>query len=305
MRYPICLFFLLLFSCQAESPKQAYHLELQSSDLPSFFDFSEDRIPLVSAHRGGRNIKGFPENALETFKMVSEQGPVIIECDVNLTKDSVLILMHDDDLDRTTTGTGFVGEQPWDEIKNLKLVDDFGNTTSFSVPLFEEVLNWAKDRHILAIDVKREVPFRDVIDLIKATETESIATVISYSLEDAMEIHSLDSTLMVSVSIGSLKDLQNHLEAGIPANKMMAFTGTRQVNPTLNKALKAYGIPVTLGTFSTVDDEPAWLRSAAYKDLLSQGVDIIATDRPIEVSQLILEDWESNESPKQSFFKRD
>src|SRR5690606_25051382 len=63
-------------------------------DLYRFLTYSEDRVPLVSAHRGGPDI-GFPENAIETFQRAASKMPAIIECDIALSKDSVLVLMHD------------------------------------------------------------------------------------------------------------------------------------------------------------------------------------------------------------------
>ncbi len=59
-----------------------------TTDLYRFLTYDEKRYPLISAHRGGATTK-FPENALETFENSLRQQPVIIECDVRLSKDSV------------------------------------------------------------------------------------------------------------------------------------------------------------------------------------------------------------------------
>ncbi|WP_373396985.1 glycerophosphodiester phosphodiesterase family protein [Algoriphagus halophilus] len=83
-----------------------------------FYTWTSDRIPMVSAHRGGP-YPGFPENAIETFENVLNYTPSIIELDVAMTKDSVLVLMHDDDLDRTTNGTGKVEEVTYEYIQSL------------------------------------------------------------------------------------------------------------------------------------------------------------------------------------------
>src|SRR5690554_173485 len=69
-------------------------------DLYRFFTYGENSYPLVSAHRGGVS-KGFPENALETFAHTASKMPAIIECDIRLTRDSVLVLLHDETIERT------------------------------------------------------------------------------------------------------------------------------------------------------------------------------------------------------------
>ncbi len=299
---PVFLSILLISGCQKAGGPD-FRLDLGATDLPTFLDFTSERLPLVSAHRGGRGLAGFPENALETFQQVAPQTPGLIECDVNMTKDSILILLHDDDLDRTTTGKGPVLQKTWQDLQTLRLVDDFGKRTRFQIPLFEAILDWSSGACLLAVDVKQEVPFERVVQVIQRKNAQSFATVIAYTLEDAQLINRLDPYLMISVTIESIKDLQTYLEAGLPANRLMAFTGLGDPNPNLYEALHAYGIPVTLATFSTVDDQPKHQRKKSYADLLKTGVDIIATDRPLEVGALVLERWENQDFEKKQFYK--
>ena len=154
--YIIALFPLFL----SAQPATKHYLQFnKAGDLQAFLHYDADRVPMISAHRGGRNIPGFPENAIETFDYVLSKTPAIIEFDVRMSKDSVLLLMHDYDLDRTTTGTGKVAEKFWSEIEPLFLKDDFGKVTTFKVPLFSEALAWAKGKTILTVDVKRGVPY--------------------------------------------------------------------------------------------------------------------------------------------------
>ena len=63
---------------------------------------------MVSVHRGGGERKGFPENCLESFDYISKKMSCLIECDIEMTKDSVMVLMHDKTLDRTSTGRDLV-----------------------------------------------------------------------------------------------------------------------------------------------------------------------------------------------------
>ena len=125
---------------------ERHHIKVESlNDTRNFYTWTSDRIPLVSAHRGGP-YPGFPENAIETFENVLKYRPAIIELDVAMTQDSVLVLMHDDDLDRTTNGTGKVNEVTYDYIQTLFLEDNEGKLTEFKVPTLEEALIWSKGK---------------------------------------------------------------------------------------------------------------------------------------------------------------
>ena len=78
-----------------------------------------------------------------------------MEVDVAETKDGKLVLMHDDDLERTTTGTGLVADHTLAEIQALKL-ETGSKVTDFSPPTLEAALDWAvKNDAILELDKKR------------------------------------------------------------------------------------------------------------------------------------------------------
>ena len=76
----------------------------------------EDR-PLSVAHRG--HSIAYPENTLEAYRKAIELGVEMIECDVNITRDGKLVMMHDPTLNRTTNGTGNVSAATWEEIQGL------------------------------------------------------------------------------------------------------------------------------------------------------------------------------------------
>jgi glycerophosphoryl diester phosphodiesterase len=90
----------------------------------------------VIAHRGG--AKYAPENTLAAFKNAIAQGADWLEFDVQMTRDGALVVIHDETVDRTTNGTGAVGDLSLEQIKAL----DAGNGEQ--VPTFEEVVALAK-----------------------------------------------------------------------------------------------------------------------------------------------------------------
>src|SRR5512132_528166 len=73
--------------------------------------------PLSIAHRG--HSFAYPENTREAYRKAIELGVEAIECDVNITRDGKLVMMHDSTLDRTTTGTGRVSAATWEEIQQI------------------------------------------------------------------------------------------------------------------------------------------------------------------------------------------
>ncbi|MEO8357596.1 MAG: glycerophosphodiester phosphodiesterase family protein [Chloroflexota bacterium] len=105
--------------------------------------------PLSVAHRG--HSIAYPENTLDAYRKAIELGVEMIECDVNITGDGKLVMMHDPTLDRTTTGSGLVSSATWDEIQRLdagrKFNREFGGAR---VPSTEETLLLYKETGTLS-----------------------------------------------------------------------------------------------------------------------------------------------------------
>jgi len=74
-------------------------------------------FPLWIAHRGAGKLA--PENTLAAFRLGAAHGYTAFECDVKLSADGVPFLLHDDTLERTTSGRGVAGEHPWAELSRL------------------------------------------------------------------------------------------------------------------------------------------------------------------------------------------
>jgi len=105
--------------------------------------------PLSVAHRG--HSIAYPENTLEAYRKAIELGVEMIECDVNITRDATLVMMHDSTLDRTTTGTGHVSASTWEEIQRLDAGSKFKpEFAGARVPSTEETLLLYKEAGILS-----------------------------------------------------------------------------------------------------------------------------------------------------------
>lgn len=268
-------------------PYAANEIKLSSVDqLYRFLTYHEKRFPLVSAHRGGP-APGFPENALETFKNSSRHQPIIIECDVRMTKDSVLVLMHDETVDRTTTGTGKLAELDFPALKEFRLKDPDGNVTTYRVPTLDQALQWGSGKVIFTIDVKRGVPYSAVINAIRHNQAQAYSIMITYSADQAAAVHQLAPDLMISASIHSTDDLLRLSDRSIPDNRLVAFVGTSEVPSAVYELLHGHGILCILGTMGNLDKQAALRGDTVYTKLVERGADILSTDRPLEAGKAL------------------
>lgn len=105
---------------------------------------------MVVAHRG--NWREAPENSVWAIRKAIEAGADMAEIDLALTKDSVLILMHDRTIDRTTTGKGSPADYTLAEIQQFYLRDGAGHATQMRVPTLEEILQESKGKIFLNLD---------------------------------------------------------------------------------------------------------------------------------------------------------
>ncbi|HEY9854311.1 MAG TPA: glycerophosphodiester phosphodiesterase family protein, partial [Stenomitos sp.] len=74
--------------------------------------------PLVIGHRGAMAMA--PENTLASFREAIAQGADGLECDVHLTRDGQVVVMHDFTLDRTTEGAGAIAAHTLAELRRLE-----------------------------------------------------------------------------------------------------------------------------------------------------------------------------------------
>ncbi|MEF3079414.1 glycerophosphodiester phosphodiesterase family protein [Winogradskyella poriferorum] len=262
--------------------------QVQKSKLIELFKPSRSDYPNISVHRGGKGLKYYPENCLETIQYVSDSISAIFEIDVAQTKDGKLILMHDNSIDRTTTGNGSVKNLTYKELKNFNLVDDFGNQTNYKIPLFSEVLEWSKANNvILTIDIKRSVSQKDVINAIDAADAKDISIIITYDVEQAQSAYALAPDILLSVSARNHEEFDRLLKTKIPTENMLAFTGTRMSDKSLYQRLHNEDIVCILGTLGNLDKQAEARGDELYLGWKKQGVDILATDRPFEAYKAI------------------
>ncbi len=238
----------------------------------------EQDVMLISAHRGGP-ADGFPENALETFAETLRQAPMLIETDVRMTADGLFVLLHDEELQRTTTGFGELAETSFGDLQDVKLKDNKGRRTDFDIPALEEALDWARGRAFLQLDVKRGAPIEAVVDAVAAAEAQSYAAVIAYTKEDAIKAAMADPEITISIQILSIDQLDALEDAGVPADRIMAWTGIETERPELWQALNKRGVSAAWGSLWYLDKEIEESGDdSQFARLAEEGLDILSSD---------------------------
>lgn len=267
----------------AMAPAAGWSLDA-GGDLNGFFDCVEaEGASLVAAHRGGP-APGYPENAIETFAHTLAAAPALIEIDVAQSSDGILYLMHDATLDRTTDGRGAVNARPWAEIARLRLKDEAGNLTGFAPPRLDTVLAWARGRAIPELDIKSSTDYAKLAETLRRQNAERRVILIAYSLPQARKLHRLTPETMISLPLASQSELNRAVAAGIPADRLLGFTGLDAPDARLFDILERRRIEAIFGALGGRDSlDRKMLESGddgLYAEIAAMGADIIATDRP-------------------------
>ncbi len=119
---------------------------------------------VIVCHRGASLLA--PENTFASLEKAIETGADVVELDVRQSRDGVLYVMHDESLDRTTSGRGGIAETSSDEIDNLDAGSWFSPAYSGEpVPRLDAFLDACKGRIATYVEIKKGDP-AEVRDLL-------------------------------------------------------------------------------------------------------------------------------------------
>ena len=137
---------LSMLSC-AQQPQYANRAE---KILAEINDPNSEYVVVIS-HRG--DWRNYPENSIPAIESIIRMGVDMMELDVKMTKDSVLILMHDKTIDRMTNGKGKVSDITYDSLMTFKMKRAHNVVTdTIKVPTLREALLCCKDRILVNVD---------------------------------------------------------------------------------------------------------------------------------------------------------
>ena len=283
----ITLLFLLIAGCGPKDGEENYQKFKKFKDTQDHFAYKTDSTILISGHRGGREA-GFPENSIEGFQQVLSKSTAFFEIDPRLTKDSVIVLMHDETLDRTTNGTGKVSDYTWDELQAFRLLDFEGNITAAMIPKLEEVFEWTKKKTVVNLD-KKDVPMQMIVDLIKEKKVQNYVMLTVHTGAQARFFYDRLPGVMLSVFARNEAEYEDIAISGVPWENMIAYVGPKidNSNKHIVEKLHAKGVRCMVSYSPTHDKiRSTEQRMAAYIKEVENSVykpDIIESDYPVDV----------------------
>ena len=267
--------------------------------LQYMHDGGKSKHVMIFAHRG--NWRNSAENSILAFQDCINEGLDGIEVDLQMTKDSVLIIMHDETLDRTTTGSGKVSDYTIDELRKLRLLTPIGVKTRQTIPTFEQVLLLAKDKILIQVD-KWKAYGQQVADLAKKYNCERqiiLRTTDNSKATKQKYGNLLDNLIVMPVLVckGGNVDEEN-LQDFIKnySSPVMSFSFIREDNPILRKIknIQEMGYRIWFNslwdTFNAGHDDELAVTDPdnSYGWLINHGANIIFSDNPILLKKYLI-----------------
>ncbi|MCQ6960425.1 glycerophosphodiester phosphodiesterase family protein [Mucilaginibacter aquariorum] len=258
-----------------------------------------DKHVMVTAHRG--DWRNAPENSLLAFKYAVAMGVDIIELDLNKTKDGVIIIMHDQTINRTTDGKGSPGDYTLAELKKFHLKNGLGRVTVNTIPTLEEAMQLLKGKVLVNLD-KSYPYYNEAYQVLRATGTSKQA--IFKTTEDYETVRKQYPSIIDNITFMAVVDLDK------PGAKQVIENYQRHIKPVafeLNFRTDTSAI-LKNNRFINKNGSRIWINSlwaslnAGHDDdtaidlgntenswdwIIAHGATIIQTDRPREMLQYL------------------
>jgi len=227
---------------------------------------------IVVAHRGLSCL--YPENTLISFRKAMEIGVDIIELDVRETKDGKIVVIHDEKVDRTTNGTGYVEELRLDMIRKLDAGEWKGAFKDVKVPTLEETLEILDKKTKLLIEIK-QADVKKIIDIVRKKSVEEKVIIGSFHLKYLIETRKLFPSLPTAFITSKIPDnIYKLLRWGIQMINIEYHTLTDEIFKTFTEK----GFVVNAWTVDRRKD---------MEKLISVGIPLITTNYPDILKKVI------------------
>lgn len=235
----------------------------------------------IFAHRGFSGY--YPENTILAFEKALDLDIYGIELDVHKTKDSQIVVIHDEEVDRTYIGSGFVKDLTLKELQSLKSSNlEFKENPQCKIPTLSEVIELVKTSDkFLNIEIKTDkftYPGieKDVIDIIKKYNFSDKVILSSFNINSIIACKNIDSNIKTAF----LYDF--HIPNVINLSKRINASGINPNKDLVDKKLVSHAhsnnLEVTPYTANTKDE---------MLKLIDSGVDGMFTNFPDKLLELI------------------
>ena len=258
-------FYLFVFICAGFSPVFPRGEGARRCGIPK----PKHRF-IVIAHRGAHNL--YPENSLASFSEGARLGVDYVEMDLRTTKDSVLIILHDATLDRTTGGRGAVSEWNYNELTKLKIKSDKPGFSE-SIPTFEQTLQACRNKVGIYLDFK------------SASVPQTMLMIRKYGMEDQVIVYINSPAQYVE---------WRKREPAMPL--MLSLPDSVKTAPALKRFLAAYPAALLDGDYTgytaemlaeaSAENVPAWPdiqgkeEATHWESAVATGFKGLQTDHP-------------------------
>ena len=260
-------------------------------DAPAKRYYDKLLPPLVIAHQGGDGI--WPGDTMYAFEKAVETGADVLEMDAHITKDRQIVLMHDEEVDRTTDGSGLIEEMTLDELKRLDAAfrwsNDDGRTFPYrgkgiQIPTLEELFQrFPQMRYVIEIKLTQNPIDKPLCDLIRNQDMQDKVLIASFHDEAMQSFRQTCPEIATSASRTEVRDfvlLGKVFLSGFIAPQYQSIQPPYDPKESMNIPImterfirEAHAKNIKVEPW-TVDD-PELMRQ-----YIEWGVDGIMTDRP-------------------------
>lgn len=177
-----------------------------------------ERIMKIFAHRGFSGE--YPENTMLAFRKAYEEKCDGIEMDVQLTKDLVPVIIHDEKIDRTSNRSGYIRDMTYDELKkiNFSYPDKFGDEFGFQkIPTLQEFLEWMAEE---TTELVTNIELKNSVYYYGGMEKIVLDMIAEYGLEDRIIISSFNNA-----SVVKCKKMNPNIKCGFLIEKCIDNAG--------------------------------------------------------------------------------
>ena len=246
---------------------------------------------LVIAHQGGDGV--WPGDTMFAFENAVRIGADVLEMDAHITKDGQIVLMHDEEVDRTTDGAGLIEDKTLDELKQLDAAYDWsiddGKTFPFrgqriQVPTLDEVFEkFPQMRYVIEIKLTKNPIEKPLCDLIRQHNMQDKVIIGSFH-DEAMR--SFRATCPEVATSAASDEVRNYVLLGKVFLWGFYAPHFQTIQPPWNPD-DSLGIQIMTERFvreshaKNIRVEPWTVNDPALmKQYIEWGVDGIITDRP-------------------------
>lgn len=231
------------------------------------------------AHRGFSGK--YPENTMLAFEKAIEAGADGIENDVHLTKDGVVVIIHDERVDRTTDGAGWVKDFTYEELSKLNASYTFKDCGFQHIPTLREYMELVKDK-----DIVTNIELKTGVFEYEGIEKKVYDMIQEYGLKDKMIISSFNH-----FSILRMKALDSTIKCGLLEESWLVNAGAyaasvgvecyhpmyKNMTPDNVAEIKSHGLEINTWTVNEKEE---------IEEMFNRGVDSVIGNYPDIVREI-------------------